>query len=291
MPLRPLMIAMTAAGVGIASSLIAVPAVHADTTPQVGDCYNYSDKEAKQRVTTSPKVDCSTKHRGETFYVGQVSANFPPPRKVKAKDATREAMRNCTTDRMNTYLGITDKLPTRFAITAHFPGQTDWAAGARWVRCDLTLRLGTSTQTWNGPAPQYVAETNRAALNFCTPSVGFLAWPDPRRTKAQRCTAPKKQWILVGEKNLGAASARYPGQRTIDQRANKKCKPLRNSYPGGLPAAQRGWFYIYPTAAGWARGERDALCWVPLKQYQDSTRPTAPVEPAPGEPAPAESAG
>lgn len=280
-PLRTSVIAMTAAGVGIASVLVVPPVVQADTTPQVGDCYNYSAKEAGQRVTTSPKVDCSTRHRGETFFVGTVAGNFPPPRKVNVKAATREALRNCTPERMNAYLGITDNMPTRFEITAHFPNQTDWAAGARWVRCDLTLRQGTSTETWSGPAPQRVASTPRASFNFCTPSVGYLAWPDPLRTKAQRCTTPKKQWILVAEKSLGKAGARYPGANSMNRRAMAKCKPLRNTYPGGLPTARRGWFYVYPTAAGWARGQRDALCWVPLKQYLDSVSPAPTPEPAP----------
>lgn len=274
---------MTAAGVGIASTLLSSPAIRADTTPQIGDCYNYSEKEAAQRITSAPKVDCATKHRGETFFVGTVAANFPPPRRVNVKAATRETLRNCTPERMNSYLGITDKMPTRFQITAHFPNQTDWAVGARWVRCDLTLRSGTGTETWSGTAPQRVAETPRANFNFCTPSVGFLAWPDPLRTKAQRCTKPKKQWILVAEKSLGTAATRYPGPNTMNRRAAAKCKPLRNTYPGGLPVARRGWFYVYPTAAGWARGQRDALCWVPLKQYQDSVAP--PQAPAP-EPTP-----
>lgn len=275
------MLAVAVAGVGLLSSLLIAPAAQAESGPQVGDCFDYSDREAAQRITSSPKVDCATKHRGETFFVGSLAANFPPPRRVKPKSATREALRNCTTARMNAYLGLTDSFPTRFKITAHFPSQTDWAAGARWVRCDLTLRSGTGTETWAGTAPALVAAGPRATFNFCAPSVGYLNWPDPSRKNAQRCKSPKKQWILVAQKLVGKANSRYPGQRAIDRRAQAKCKPLRNTYPGGLPVARRGWFYIYPTAAGWARGEREAMCWVPLQQYVDTVNPKPSPEPAP----------
>lgn len=280
--MRRTVIVVAAAGVGIATSLGSVPVVQADTTPQVGDCYDYSNQEASQRITTAPKVDCATKHRGETFFVGTVGANFPPPRRVKPKAATREALRNCTSERMNAYLGLTNDFPTRFTITAHFPSQAEWDAGARWVRCDLTLRKGTGTETWAGTAPALIAGTPRDVFNFCAPGVGYLNWPDPRRKNAQQCTKPGKQWILVAQKLIGKADARYPGQRTVDRRAAAKCKPLRNTYAGGLPSARRGWFYIYPTAAGWARGERQAMCWVPLKQYLDTIAPPVPpTEPAP----------
>jgi len=255
---------------------VGLPAALASAPPDVGACYDYSASQGVRGASTPP-VNCAENHRAETFFVGSVSGRFPGPNQATRRDRGREIARNCTDSRLQNYLGLTSNFPTRFRIFAHFPNQQQWNAGQRWVRCDLGLRSGLELEKWRGSAPALVASTPRAQFNYCTPSVGFLSWPDPLRTRAQSCNAPKKQWILVAKPTLGAATARYRGQRSTERIAQTKCREFRNTYPGKKPRPERAWFFSYPTSAGWDEGERQALCWVPLSQYVDTVRAEEPA--------------
>jgi hypothetical protein len=248
--------------------------------PAPGTCWAYNVKQAEQRASGSA-VECAANHTAETFFVGTLGSNFPDPTKVSTRVIGREFARNCTIQRMNSYLGVSQGLPLRTRVFMFLPNAAQWQAGERWVRCDVALRTGLELEKLRGPLPELVAASPVSTLQYCTPSVGFIAWPDPVRTRAQRCNAPKKQWILVGTPQLGEPAAKFPGQRVSERRARDRCAKFRDTYPGEKTKADRNWFYSYPTSVGWDRGERNALCWVPLQQYADTVRiqQQAPSEP------------
>jgi hypothetical protein len=173
---------------------------------------------------------------------------------------------------MNAYLGVDTALPLRTRVFMFLPTDAQWQAGERWVRCDVAVRSGLELEKWRGPLKEVIGSAPANAFAFCTPSVGFIEWPDPIRTRAQRCNSPKKQWILVGTPQLGEPTSKFPGQKAAERRARDRCSKFRDTYPGGKPKADRNWFYIYPTSVGWDQGERTASCWVPLQQYQDTIR-------------------
>jgi len=255
---------------GSLGAALGAPAAQA-APPQSGECWAYNVKQAEQRASGAG-VDCAAHHSGETFFVGTAGSNFPGPQQAKARDIGREYARNCTVQRMNAYLGLDAALPLRTRVFMFLPTQEQWQAGERWVRCDVAVRSGLELEKWRGPLKDVITSAPSNAFAFCTPSVGFIEWPDPIRTRAQRCNAPKKQWILVGTPQLGEPAGKFPGQRATERRARERCSKFRDTYPGGKPKADRNWFYIYPTSAGWDRGERNASCWVPLQQYQDTVR-------------------
>ena len=259
------------------------PAVAATADPAVGECRDLTRAQVDAGRTDAPPVDCSGPHRTETFAVGTVPASFPGPATASVRQRIDAVEQACTRERMDAYLGLQADFPNRFEAIGAFPSPAQWDAGARWVRCDLVLREALGFGRWRGPAPALVAASDPAVFRFCTPSERYYGIPDARRLRAVACGKPASQWILVATPELGAVWSRYPGAKVIARKARAACEPLKHAYPGTIAkASERGWFYVVPTATGWARGDRDAKCFVPLRQYLESPAPAAspPVPPA-----------
>ena len=251
--------------------LLLAPPASASDAPAVGTCFNYSAKEAKEITTTAGPVDCAGPHTAEVFAVGSAPTSMPDPRSAKPAQIIAATKSSCTEAGLKAYLGLTDDFPTRFQFKAHFPSAEQWAAGQRWVRCDLTLRDQLALGTWAGTAASAVQAQGSAAFRFCTPSVGLLEAPDATKTRAQNCTDPKKQWILVATQSLGLSGAKFPGLTRLQKKATAICKRYRNVYHGGLKDDfTRGWYYFIPTSVGWKAGDREVKCWVPLVQFQNT---------------------
>jgi hypothetical protein len=259
------------AATAVASSVLVVPAQAAE--PTAGQCYDYPTSALAKVSNTAAPVACEGPHRAETFFTGALSANFPDPAKATARQLADARVNNCSRDRMNSYLTLTTALPSRFRPVAIFPSTEQYAAGERWIRCDVVFSTGLGIGVMTKPAPVWVAENaaNAATFNFCSPGVGYSNMPSPTKTQAQPCTNPSKQWILVANPAVAKIWQKYPGARTLNARASAKCKVYKNTYNGGIKDSfARGWSYIYPMAKGWSAGVRTASCWVPLKQYNNT---------------------
>ena len=260
--------------IGLTCAAMAVPVVlapAASAAPSTGTCYQLSDKALGALTSGEGPVPCSEPHNAETFFVGTVPETITDPQTATPPQIVDAVLRECTSDRLRAYLGLTDPLPSRFVRKAFFPTPEAWTAGDRSLRCDLTLRSGKGRASWPGPAPAYVAASPAGAFRYCTPSVGFLAWPDPNKPAAEECTNPPRQWIQVGNQALGKPTAKYPGEAKLRRRGSAVCRTFRATYPGGIANPEnRGWYFIFPKAAGWRAGERDVQCWVPLKQFLDT---------------------
>ena len=260
-----------ALAVALAIGVLGAPPAQASEAPSVGTCYGYAAKEAKEFTTNSGPVDCAGPHTAEVFAVGTAPASMPDPRSAKPAQILAATKSNCTAAAMRSYLGLPDEFPTRFQFKAHFPSAEQWAAGQRWVRCDVTLRDQLALGTWAGTAPAAVQAQGAAAFRFCTPSIGLLEAPDATKTRAQNCSDPKKQWLLVATQTLGLSGARFPGLTRLQKKATRTCKKYRNVYHGGLKDDfTRGWYYFIPTSVGWRAGDREVKCWVPLQQFQNT---------------------
>ena len=113
---------------------------------------------------------------------------------------------------MNAYLGLPDReLPSRFRTVVLFPTDAQWAAGERWVRCDVVLQGGLQLKAFTGTAAALVAATPPGQFNFCTPQE-----PKPAKTAAYPCLNPKKNWIKVLDQELGGPGSKFPGTSTVE---------------------------------------------------------------------------
>jgi hypothetical protein len=225
--------------------------------PAIDQCFNYSAKATKDQAATTPAVDCLTPHTAQTFLTRVLPESFGIP--AKASVASRlKATAPCTTKAAN-------------------PTADQWAAGERWVRCDVVLRGGTTFVKFAVPARTLVETTPRAQFQYCTPGV-----PGSRTTAAYPCTNPKKNWIMIAESELGKATSRFPGNTSVERLAKKYCEREGKKFSAGIK--YYAWWAIWPNSTGWKRGDRTTQCFVPYSQFaKDVQIQTVPVDPQPTE--------
>lgn len=241
--------------------------------PKSGDCHVNAPLGPKGGSNLQSTALCEAPHLSETFLVGTLPSRFPDPANASAKEIAAVKASNCTVERMTAYLGLNTPIPSRFRPVALFPNSIEYAAGERWIRCDLVYSSGLSLGEIPKPAAAWVADNvaDLSVFNYCTPGVGYSKMPSPTKTLAEDCTSPTKQWVLVARPVVGTIGRKYPGSRSLDSKAASKCKAFKNTYSGGIKDPYgREWSYIYPMAKGWAEGVRTVSCWVPLKQYINS---------------------
>ena len=260
--------AALAAGLALAISTVitAVPtqAVSPQAPPAANTCYDYRSSNSEDETAVAVPVPCEGEHTAQTFYTRSLPEGFGIPTQAGPKKRLKVA-KPCTTDAMNAYLGLSDTtIPSRFQIVTVFPTAGQWNAGERWMRCDVVLRGGKEFTRFSGSAPQLVASTPREQFHFCTPSV-----PGNRTKAAYPCIKPKKNWIMVAERDLGAIGKKFPGTRSVERKAKRICQRVGNQY------TERNKFYpwwaIWPTGAGWKEGDRTAQCFVPYEQFVKTT--------------------
>jgi hypothetical protein len=256
----------------IASGLVA-PSL-AQATPLIGACYGYKAATLKEVSSSAPAVDCTATHTAETFYVGTAPDALGLPSSA-SKPAILAASAPCTTKAMNAYIGMpTRALPSRFRTVVLFPTDQQWAAGERWMRCDVVLQGGLALKEFAGPVTALVAGSPQTQFDFCTPGS-----PDAKATEAYPCLSPKTNWIKVLDQELGGPGSKFPGISNVEKRTRALCKAQGRAWGG--KQKYPGWWAIWPTSIGWTQGARAAQCFVPYKQYlEELTKRNTPA-PAP----------
>lgn len=250
--------------IGILGALLATlsgaPAAEAaPSSPQVGQCFTYA-RFATVDAAKARAVSCKKPHAAEAFYVATLPGSLGPPRKATFA-ARAKASKACTEKAMHQAIGLTDRrIPSRFEVVVVFPTNQQWADGARWLRCDAALVTGSRFTKLSKDMRTLIAAAKKDAFDHCTPSV-----PGSKAKVAHRCTAPKKNWVLVQEPALASAEAAFPGLDAIAKKAKALCKKVGVTY-----AEQRNdarWWAIWPKKAGWRAGYRTAMCFVPYSDY------------------------
>jgi hypothetical protein len=270
--MRSRLIAVVVLAIAV-SGLIQAPAAQAASA--IGDCYYYPG--TTKISSDAPPVSCDAPHTAQTYWVSTLPDSFGIPAKASAA-ARRSATVACTPAAINAFTGMPQRtLPSRFDTFAIFPSSAQWAAGERTVRCDVVLRNGAKLVTLTQPAAAVVASTPQEQLNYCTP-----AEPNANAPYAGICNNPKKNFIKLLAKDLGKAGSKFPGYSTVERKVTKLCQALGRKYKGNVPFP--GYWGIWPTGTGWAKGDRAAQCFVPLKQYLDTlakqASSSAPAPPA-----------
>ncbi len=270
--LRPVIGTLLTAAALVLGGLVAPQA--ASAAPAVGGCYDYTAKSVGKVSSAAPLIGCESPHTAETFYAGTITDAFGLP--STSKQAMRlSAGRTCTQQVMNSYLGMPDRaLPSRFLPVVLFPTDAQWTAGERWVRCDVVLLGGTHLKSFTGTAAALVTATPQAQFDFCTP-----AEPNAKATSAYPCLNPRKNWIMVLDKDLGGPGSKFPGTSTVEKRTRALCAKQGKKWSG--KEKYPGWWAIWPTSVGWKQGRRSAQCFVPYKQYLKQVAINTPMPPAP----------
>jgi hypothetical protein len=271
-------IAATLAATAVVLAGVVMP-TSAQAAPLVGACYDYPVKTLQATSSAAPAIGCEAPHTAETYYVRTLPDSFGRPSK-SSLGARISAAKPCTTAALNAYVGMPDRaLPSRFLSVSLVPTDAQWAAGERWLRCDVAMLEGSEFAHFAGTAAAYVAAQPQDTFNYCTRGT-----PDPLKAKAFACTAPKKNWgtnpppdlnwIKVLEKQLGSAGSKFPGDSSVLKQSYALCHKAGKVWKGKQPYP--GWWRIYPTASGWKKGRRSIQCFVPYGQYLEHLAMTAP---------------
>ncbi len=142
---RTRLLAAASAAVALA---LAAPAyaghstARADTTPTVGECRSLTMAQAAAASDTSSPIACSSAHDDRVIAVADL------PSGVSYADLDDVGIRNAAATlcypAFRNALGQNDRVRGRSAYTYLYfvPTAAQRTAGARWLRCDLTVRHG-----------------------------------------------------------------------------------------------------------------------------------------------------
>jgi hypothetical protein len=110
--------------------------------PVAGVCHNLTCPEAVDAISDSrPPVACTESHTQETFAIGRVAGALaeqtarPGPEQLRSLTGVA-----CPIPALRAFLGAGDRDGVAsLTIHAYFPSESDWAAGAREIRCDIAI--------------------------------------------------------------------------------------------------------------------------------------------------------
>lgn len=221
--------------------------------PEVGLCRALAREDLDSPTDDSPAVDCAEPHTAETFHVGEVDGDLAEDLSPDDPAVAAEVYRTCQ-KRWTKFTGANETLALRsvFSWAWFHPTEEQWAAGARWYRCDV------------------VAGLDRAE--------GLL--PLPRKTKGVLLGIPPDKWMTcVADQTVQDAPVvpcneehtwravstivvprkKYPGRRLMEVLSRDYCAKSVIAWLDYPP--QYDYAYTYFGPAEWAAGNKRAVCW------------------------------
>ena len=257
------------------SAVSTAPATAAATdAPVAGQCWTATESDLSSFVWTgSPAGDCGVAHNAETLYVGKLAKAADAPYTTVPYDYQVQVETACASDtRLSALFGQSVTVPghwwigsdPRPGVTAavpldigqpsfYFPSADQWAAGARWFRCDVGSPV---TPAWREAPSRFasVLASDPDFFRFCAPgkkpSGSTQVVSNDVVNRATQCSA-KTPWRLVLTVALATTpSEGYPGSAVVLERAQAACP--------AHPSAR----YSVPNELSWdTNGITSADCW------------------------------
>jgi cytochrome c5 len=136
----PLTLALAAAGLFVATSSAAA----AGGRPAVGECRSLTAAQAAARTDTTTPISCASAHDDRVIAVPDLPDGVAWA-DLSDRQIAKQGIKACA-PRLRKTLGQTDLVRDRSAYDFVFfqPTADQIAAGARWLRCDLVLRHGST---------------------------------------------------------------------------------------------------------------------------------------------------
>lgn len=229
----------------IALPLLGVGAAEAATTPpKTGACYAYSVKALDAASGPTRTVSCSRTHTAVTYFVGTVTG--PASAATSHVDpavvlATGSGCRAALVRK----IGVKAASLTRITFGYFVPTQAQWAAGARWYRCDAVLAKSSSAL---GRIPKNFLRAVKTSAGIATYRRCLT-----KTGKIIACTSRKAYFSARKYATLGSASAAYPGDTGVADKSFSLCTRALGRAPK---------YATWPLADGWSIGQRQATCYL-----------------------------
>lgn len=242
---------------GAQTSVTESPTPTPDPPPEDGDCRQVSVKGLSTIVNDDPAVACKRDHTTVTFAVTEVPRKAARGALSAADERVESAADRICRERFARYAGgdRADRRLSMLTPTYFLPSSEQWTIGARWVRCDVYAYTTPTTLADLPPDLKDALERDRIANEFnrCSP-----VSPSARGFRHVACSEPH-DWRAVAIQSVGKAKERYPGQGTVQGRAERLCEAPVRDYLGTQEAFSYG--FEVPQRDSWAEGDRIALCW------------------------------
>jgi len=239
-------------------------------SPPVGACYtttvDYFEPDKVTLFSFKPVDSCDTAHASETFYVGQLtgaaaSASTPP----KGADL-KDGWATCNTEAQK-FLGG-DFHDGRLALQVLVPSSTQWTAGARYLRCDLSEVVSDGGKPVNRTGTLKNALTGDKAIAItCAMEVydtDGTSWLDYTATP---CTSTHNIEYVGTYTAAGVAFPKTAEGRksAMDAGCNALGAKYLNMTTAQLAAhKQVGIGYWTVGEENWNRGDRSSRCYAML---------------------------
>jgi len=247
---------------GAQSSLSPSPTRAPDPPPDVGDCRRVSVKGLRTIINDDPPVPCKRNHTTFTFAVTDIPRKAARGALAPADEQVEAAADRICRERFARYAGgdRADRRLSMLTPTYFLPPSAQWNLGARWIRCDIYAYATPSTLADLPPDLKDALERDRVADEFtrCSP-----VSPSAPRFRHVACSEPH-DWRAVAIQTVGKPKERYPGQNTVQGRAERLCEAPVRSYLGTQEAFSYG--FEVPQRDSWTEGDRVALCWARTSQ-------------------------
>jgi hypothetical protein len=225
--------------------------------PEVGECRGVSIDQLRTIVNDEPSVPCGRAHTVVTFFVDTLPESATRDAIAPADERVETAADRTCRSEFPDYVGgnASDRRLSMLTPTYFLPPSEQWNFGARWVRCDV-YAYATPTELANLPRSlEGALDRNRTGQDFarCSP-----VSPNAEGFRHVICQEPH-QWRAVATTTVGGDNERYPGARTVQDRARQRCEEPVRDYLQTDAAFSYG--FEVPQSDAWSDGDRIALCW------------------------------
>ena len=184
--------------------------------PSVGQCRSLTMAQASGRSNTTAPVGCSSPHNDRVIAVPNLPKGVTYDDLNTAAKVDRVAIKLCYPP-FREALGQNDQVRDSTAYTYLYfvPTAQQRSSGARWLRCDLTLRHGTSLA--NLPTDHKPALTRKrlpASVKRCLTGKSLVT---------TTCTA-SHQYRVAGAVKIAIKS--YPGRKQMVKIGRSRCPAI-----------------------------------------------------------------
>lgn len=183
-------------------------AVTVPPAPPNGACYHYTIKAVPRPSNNSARVACSAKHTALTIAVGALPQDTVYDQLLASAAVPQPVQRACL-PAFHRQLGSTLLKAGRSIYDWDFfyPTEAQWAAGARWFRCDV---IKPSTPTLLTPLPKghkrFLRNGLTKATRMCLGAQG-----------AKACSL-NPPWVQAGARLVQVAKSK------LDAKADRICR-------------------------------------------------------------------
>lgn len=238
---KPMMVALVLGlivGVFSILGLTATSASAAVAAPKVGACYYYGPTVANAMSTSVKPVSCLAKKTAKTIAVGTLTSGTVYTETSLTGSTNRSRMLNTCLPAFRAKLGSTyaKRDMSAYDFVWFVPTKAEFAAGARWFRCDVILRGKTGLLTLPARAKYLegvdLGNRYRACLNY--------------NAQVMYSCSSTHSYRAISSFRMSGTS--YPTSTAAQRAANANCA--------------RGWdMAIRPTKELWVRGDHQMTCY------------------------------